>query len=434
MHQGKKDASRGTQIIFKEDFMKKGIILPICIFFLFLNFIFISCRQKEKIVEKQMIQISDKELQEKDAAEYKTREIRGKERTYLSLDFSRVEKPGSPDSFTQYFHLPPIRQYKTGTCWCFSTTSFLESELKRLGRAEVKLSEMHTVYWEYVEKARRFIKQKGKSFLGEGSEHNAVIARMKKYGAVRASDYSGLLQGQKEHDHSQLFQEVKKYLQFCKENDYWDEEKATSYIKSILNKYLGKPPETIDVEGQKMTPKEYLDNVLQFPLDDYVYFMSGKSIPFYTKGEYKVPDNWWHSKEYYNLPLDEFYQAIVKALKKGYTVALGGDVSEPGISGEDDLAIVPTYDIPQKLIDQDSREFRFFNRTSFDDHAIHAVGYKETSDHTWLLIKDSGSGAYRGQFKGYYFYRDDYLRLKMLSFMVHKDAVADLLAKFKEKQ
>ncbi len=412
----------------------KKFFIPIlfCALLIFLNFGLISCAQKEKVVEKQMIQISDKELQEKDVAIYKTKEVKGKKRTYFSFDFSRIEKPGSLEEFKPLFHFPPLRQGNTGTCWCFSTTSFLESEMKRMGKSEVKLSEIYTVYWEFVEKARRFIREKGNSYFQHGSEHNAVTARMKQYGAVRESDYSGLLPGHKEHDHDKLFGEINNYLQFCKVNEYWDEEKAISYVQSILNKYLGKPPETIEVDGQTMTPKEYLESVLRLPLDDYLCFISFKYLPFYTKGEYKVPDNWWHSQDYNNVPLDEFYEAIVKALKNGYTVALAGDVSEPGMSGEDDIAIVPTFDLPAKLIDQDSREFRFENRTSTDDHAIHIVGYKESGGHSWFLIKDSMGSAFQGKFEGYYFYRDDYLKLKMLAFMVHKDAVSELLEKFKK--
>jgi len=416
---------------FMEEIMKKaGIIFYFFIFLVSLNFILISCGQREKVIEKQMIQISDEELQERNTAIYKTREIRGKERKYLSLDFSRIEKPGSLEEFTQYFHFPPIRQYRTGTCWCFSTISFLESEMKRMGKMEVKLSEMYTVYLEFVEKARRFIKEKGNSYVSHGSEHDAVTARMKEYGTMRASDYTGLLPGQTEHNHGELLREITGYLKFCKENKYWEEEKAIAYVKSILNKHLGKPPDTIEVNGQTITPKEYLEKVLELPLDDYVSFMSLKSLPFYTKGEYKVPDNWWHSKEYHNVPLDDFFNAIVSAIQNGYTVNIGGDVSEPGINGENDIALVPTFDIPRKLIDQDCREFRFTNRTSTDDHAIHIVGYKEMGDYSWFLIKDSGGGAQRGQFKGYYFFRDDYIKLKMLSFMVHKDAVQELLKKF----
>ncbi len=415
-------------IEYMEDLMKKFRLL-FSLLFISIIFSLTSC-QKERVVEKQMIQMGAEELQQKNTVVYKTREIRGKERQYLSLDFSGIKKPASLEEFRQYFHFPPIRQHNTGTCWCFSTTSFLESEMKRMGKEPVKLSEMYTAYWEFVEKARRFIKEKGNSFFGHGSEHNAVIARMKQYGAVRASDYTGLLPGQTEHDHSKLYEEIRKYLQFCKDNAYWDGEKAVSYVRSILDKYMGKPPETIEVNGQTMTPKDYFGNMLKLPLDEYVCFMSFKAIPFYTMGEYKVPDNWWHSEDYHNVPLDDFFTAIGEALQKGYTVAIGGDVSEPGMSGEEDVALVPTFDIPGKLIDQDSREFRFENRTSTDDHAIHIVGYTETGDRAWFLIKDSGGSAYRGKFKGYYFYRDDYIRLKMLTFTVHKEAVAGLLEKF----
>jgi bleomycin hydrolase len=400
----------------------------------FINFSSISCTKQEETVQKTVIQIGEEEIQECSQAVYKTREFRGQERPYLSADFTGVSKPASLDEFTTYFHNPPIRQYWTGSCWCFATTSFLESELKRLGKGEIKLSEMFTVYWEYVEKARYFIKNKGDMHLGQGSEQNAVIERMKEYGAVPAEAYTGLLPGETEHNHGELFQEIRNYLTFCKENKYWDEEKAVQYVKEILNKYIGEPPETIEVEGQSMTPKEYLENMLQLPLDDYVTLMSLKSLPFYTQGEYKVPDNWWHSDVYYNVPLDVFYKVIVDALEKGYTVALGGDVSEPGKSGEEKIAIVPCYDIPFKLINQDSREFRFSNRTTSDDHAIHVVGMTEINDHDWFLIKDSGRSAHSGEFKGYSFLREDYVMLKMLTFMVHKDVVSDILTEFEPSE
>jgi len=402
--------------------------------FLAFSMSFFGCAQDEKIVEKKVLQIGDREFADKNEVVYKTREFRGRERTYLATDLSQIEKPGSVDEFTQHFHLPPIQQFRTGTCWCFAATSLLESELQRLGEGEFKLSEMFTVYWEFVEKAREYIRTKGEMYLGHGSEHNAVFRQMKKYGAVPASAYSGLLEGQTEHDHGPLFSELENYLKFCKDNEYWDEEKAVSYVKGILDKHLGPPPETVEVFGEKMTPREYLEKVLKLNLDDYVSLMSFKYLPFYAKGEFKVPDNWWHSEDYHNVPLDEFYAALVSALKDGYTVALGGDISEPGISGDEDIAILPSFDTIAPLIDQDSREFRYSNRTSTDDHAIHAVGIKELGDHTWFLIKDSGGSAHRGQHKGYYLYRDDFVKLKMLCLTVHKDAAADLLSKISEQE
>jgi len=357
------------------------------------------------------------------------KEINGRER--LTLDFSTIERPKTHEEFKSVFHLPPVRQDTTGTCWCFSSTSFFESELKRLGKEPIKLSEMFTVYHEYLDKCRRFIQEKGNSLVSEGSQNNAVVIQYKKFGAVRASDYNGLLNGSTSHDHRELVKEIESYLDYIKKNNYWDEEKALEYIKLILNKHLGKPPETINVDGKNITPKEYMEKYLQLPLDDYVLFMSTKSIPFYTKGEYKVPDNWWHCKEYHNVPLDEFYNAIKNAIINGYSLTLAGDVSEPGLNSNEDIAIIPTFDVLPENINQDSREFRFSNRTTTDDHGIHLVGYKKIGKDDWFLIKDSGGTGWRGEEKGYIFYRGDYIKLKMLAFMVHKDAVKDLLKKFK---
>lgn len=422
--------------------MKKSKdLLLSSLFIVFLVFPLAGCRPKEKVVERKVVQIGGQDLQAKDEVIYKSQKYKGpdgkeKEYTYPSLDFSRVEKPVSFREFTRAFYLPPISQGGTGTCWCFSSTSFLESELKRLGKPEVKLSEMYSVYWEFVEKARRYIREKGNSLFYDGSENNAVIRQMKAHGAVRESDYSGLLGGATKHNHGPVDKEMNDYLDFCKKNGYWDEEKAVDYIRSILNKHLGAPPKSIDVDGKKITPQQYLADVLQLPLDDYVAFMSFKEAPFYTKAELNVPDNWWHSKDYHNVPLDDFYRGILNAVKNEYTVAIGGDISEIGNTGggNERIAVIPSFDLPQVFIDQDSREFRFKNSTTTDDHAVHIVGYKEMGDHTWFLIKDSlGGGKEESEMKGLYFMRDDYIKLKVLSFMVHKDAVKDLLDKFPEE-
>jgi len=367
-----------------------------------------------------------------DRALYITEEKKGKSRQKFTMDFSRIKRPKSIDDFTQLTHLPPVPQDTTGTCWCFSTISFLESELARIGKTPVKLSEIYIVYWEYVEKVRRFVQEKGESLLGQGSEHNAVLRQMKAHGLVRRSDYTGLIAGRTGHNHSPLFREIRSYLNYLKKNDIWDENQAVEYTKLILNKHLGKPPEIIEVDGKKITPLEYMTDVLGLNPDDYVSFISFMYAPFYQKAEFKVPDNWWHSKDYYNLPLNEFYNTIVDAVKHGYTVALGGDTSEIGKNGNEDIAIIPSFDIPGRYINQYAREFRYKNRTSTDDHAIHLIGYKKLGKHSWFLIKDSGRSARRGKFKGYYMFRDDYVKLKILNFMVHRDAVKNVLKKMKK--
>ncbi|RKY88868.1 peptidase C1 [candidate division KSB1 bacterium] len=360
----------------------------------------------------------------------KRKEEERKAAKILRFDFVGVKKPASPEVFKSAFHFPPVPQYRTGTCWCFSTTSFLESEVARLTGQKIKLSEMHTVYYEYLEKVRRYVQERGDSEVGQGSEANAVTRIWKKYGVVPKEVYSGLVGDDKRYDHTRMFGEIKNYLRYINTHNYWDEQEVIATVKIILNKYMGAPPTSFEYHGKRMTPLEFLHNVLKLNPDDYVSVMSTLSIPFYTKGEYKVPDNWWHSADYYNVPLDEWYGIIKKAVKNGYTVAIGGDVSEPGYNGFEDAAIIPDFDIPQEYINQDSREFRFYNKTSTDDHGVHLVGYTRIGDHDWFLIKDSARSSRHGKFKGYYFYRDDYIKLKMLTFMVHKDVMKDILKKF----
>ena len=119
---------------------------------------------------------------------------------------------------------------------------------------------------------------------------------------------------------------------------------------------------------------------------------------------------------------------IKSSIKNGYSMSIGGDVSESGYSSKYDIAMVPSFDIPSQYIDENARQFRFSNGTTTDDHAIHLIGYKvDENDDWWFLNKDSGSGCRNGRFPGYYFYHEDYVKLKMMTFTIHKDAVKEIL-------
>ncbi len=352
----------------------------------------------------------------------------------LRFDFRNVNKPSSPEAFKAPFHYPPVPQYYTGTCWCFCTTSFMESEIKRLTGKEIKLSEIYTVYWEYVEKARGYIQKRGNQIFAQGGESDGLFIIWEKYGVVPLKEYSGLTGGTDKHNHKMLQAEIMDYFGLVKKTGVWDEEINIAHIRVILDKYLGKPPEKFSYKGKKITPLKFFKDILKVNTDDYIQVMSTLSEPFYLAGEFDVVDNWRPTKTYYNLPLDEFYERIKMAAKKGYTVCIGGDVSEPGYNGFEDAAIIPDFDIPQEYINQDSREFRINNKTTSDDHGIHLVGYMEKDGRDWFLIKDSARSSRHGDFHGYYFYRDDYIKMKMLTYSVHKDIMKDLEDKFEEAE
>ena len=357
-----------------------------------------------------------------------------KSKKRFKMDFTGMDIPNSTDLYTRYWSTPPISQGNTNTCWSYSTTSFLESEVYRLYKKEVKLSEMHTVYYEYIERAKEYVKMKGTSAFAEGSEANAVTRMWKKYGIVPESDYTGMLPGQTIQNHAVMYEELLTYLKSIKTANNWNEEIVVATVKSILNSYMGEPPTIITVDGKQITPLAYLNTVIKINPDDYISLMSLMENTYYTKAEYDVPDNWWNSADYYNVPLDVFMSIVKSAIKKGYTMAIGGDVSEPGYESEMQVGIVPTFDIPSAYIDENARQFRFSNESTTDDHGIHIVGYYEKDGITWFLIKDSGAGS-RNAGKdsknfGYYFYHEDYIKLKMMNIMVHKDMVKDVLKKF----
>jgi bleomycin hydrolase len=196
---------------------------------------------------------------------------------------------------------------------------------------------------------------------------------------------------------------------------------------------MSAPPTEFYFEGAKYSPKDFLNNYLKLKLDDYVDILSYMQQPYYQQVEYEVEDNWWHSKDYYNVPLNVYMDALKNAIRNGYTMVIGGDVSEAGYDPWHKVGVVPTFDIPSEYIDENARQFRFSNGTTTDDHGIHLVGYMEKDGKDWYLIKDSGSGSRNTGDKGYYFYHEDYVKLKIIDFMVHKDAVENILKKFKEQ-
>jgi len=365
----------------------------------------------------------------RDIQEYESSKKQQKTQKYFSVDFSGKSFPTNPDKYTQQLHNPPISQGRTGTCWSFSSTSFMESDIYRNTGMKVKLSEMYTVYYEYVERAKYFVDHRGEMNFGEGSEVNATPGIIKLYGAVPGYAYTGKLKGQKAFDHKAMVAEMESYLENVRRNNIWDKDEVVDNIKSIMNHYMGTPPKTFEHNGKEVTPVDFAKNVLKIVPNDYYSFMSTEAIRYGERGELEVPDNWWHSTDYYNVSLDDFVSVFKNALKKGFTVAFCGDVSEPGYDRYAEVGIIPSFDIPSEFIDADAREMRFRNGSTSDDHCMHVVGYLEKDDGWWFLIKDSSSSGFDGEHKGYIFLNEDYIKLKVLAVMVHKDGAREVLDK-----
>ncbi len=408
---------------------------------LLLPFVLISQNKKDKAVFKEYDKgesyYYNSILKDVRFQENKTKTTKPYKR--LKIDVNNKEFPNKVDLYkNQVWHQKPISQGNAGSCWCYSTTSFMESEVYRIHKKKVDLSEIYTVYWEYVEKAKSFISSRGKTIFEQGSESNAVTKLYKKHGIVPYEAYTGLLNNRKFHSHEKMYTEMNKFLKSIKKQNAWDEEATLSTIKSIMNHYIGEPPTKISIEGKEYTPKEYLSNVLKLNMDDYIEILSYMQEPYYTKCSYDVPDNWWNSEDYYNVPLDEYMKVVKSSIKNGYSYVIGGDVSEAGLissKGDPQIGVIPSFDIPSNHINESARQFRFSNKTTTDDHGMQVVGSYEEDGTTWYLIKDSSSGSRNNDENakefGYYFFHEDYIKLKIMEFTIHKDAVKDILKKFK---
>jgi bleomycin hydrolase len=345
----------------------------------------------------------------------------------FSYDFTHIDAPKNIQDYELYWHSIPVSQGRSGTCWAYSAVSMLESEVYRLYGKRVKLSEMFVVYYEYVERAEHFVKARGETFIGQGSENNAIIRIMRNYGLMPFSEYSGLMDGKAFNNHSDLFKEYYEYLTMVKNTGMWDKDVVISNVKAILNKHLGEPPQSFKADGNIYTASSYLTDYLKLNPSAYFSFMSTIEYNFNEKHELVEDDNWWFGKDYYNIELIDFMNLFHKAIANGYTISLCGDVTESGYDKHSELAIIPSYDIPAEYIDANARQFRLANQTTIDDHCIHVVGYIEHNGEFWYLIKDSNSGAFDGANKGYRFYHQDYIKLKMIHFMIHVDPAREIL-------
>ena len=341
-------------------------------------------------------------------------------------------------------------QYRSGTCWCFSTLSFLESEaIKAKGIKDPALypdfSEMFVVRRSYAQRARKFVRLDGKLNFAVGSDAGDVLEVAKAYGLVDQKAYSGLQYGYDLPVQGELDAVLKGYVEAVVKNP---NRKLTAVwpkgLEGILDAYMGQVPETFTVNGVTYTPESYRD-AQGLNLDDYISFTSFTHHPFYTTFAIEVEDNWRWTPSW-NVPLDEFMAIIDNAINNGYTVAWGGDVSEPGFtrnglailvdteakatSGSDQERWVgkaedkPAEKAAVKEIEvtQENRQLWFDEKTSTDDHGMHLYGIaKDQNGNKFYLIKNSWGES--GEYKGIWYMSEQFCKGKALNILVNKKAV-----------
>lgn len=345
---------------------------------------------------------------------------------------------------------PVKNQASTGTCWCFAGTSFLESELIRMGKPVYDLSEMFTVRNAYLEKAMRYFRFQGNTNFGQGGQGHDVMLMIDKYGMVPESAYNGLQYGSESHAHGEMAAGLQGYLESINKSRSLTPVWPEAYT-AIVETYLGKAPEKFTYEGKEYTPKSFTTALGVNP-KDYVELTSYQAYPFYQQVELEIPDNWTHSR-YYNVPLNDLTETMQYALKNGYTIAWDGDCSEKGFNHGNGLAILPTDQpedmsgtdrerwqklsdaekkdqmysfvspVPEMVVNDKNRQEAFDKRQTTDDHLMHLTGMLKDQNGTIYYKTKNSWGESRNPFGGYLYMSEPFCQMKTVSIMVHKDAI-----------
>ena len=349
---------------------------------------------------------------------------------------------------------PVKNQASTGTCWCFAATSFMESELLRMGKGEYDLSEMFIVRQKYWNQLEDNYYRRGNGNVGQGSLSHTWKNAFKQVGIVPEEVYHGINYDSDRHNHNEMVS----YINALGSTAVKKRHRSPEYYKLVnhlFDTWLGELPDKFTYQGKEYTAQTFAAS-LGLNMDDYVELTSFTHKPYYEMFAPEVPDN-WENERMYNLPLDELMQVTDHALMNGYTVCWDGDVSEKGFSFKNGVAINPVLKKVEDLSGTDRARFEKLNREeqkemleeafkfekpcpevkvtpevrqagyeSFkttDDHLMHLTGIVKDQNGTKYYITKNSWGTERNKFGGYLNMSESYVRAKTVNIMVHKDAL-----------
>ncbi|MCB9262305.1 MAG: aminopeptidase [Flavobacteriales bacterium] len=345
----------------------------------------------------------------------------------VGISFGYAQQPNLPKDYSivKFCGATEVKsQDNTGTCWSFSTSSFIESEvLKKTGK-HIDLSEMFTVRNIYLEKAIKYIRYHGTCNFSQGSLAHDVFNSYKKYGMMPESAYSGL-NGKAKHNHQLLEKELKNYLdsviKIGEIDPHWNEG-----FSVILDKYLGVVNPVFEFDGKSYNARTFADEVLGLDLTDYIGLTSFLHHPFSQNMVVEVPDN-FSDGEYYNVPLNSFQKMVDNALNAGYSIEWDGDVSEVGFDRKNSFARFYNDTISAKSnmetpASAELRQALFDNYKTTDDHLMHIVGLVSgPNKEKYYLVKNSWGN--KSGFDGYLLMSETYFLMKTVSIYLNSEAI-----------
>lgn len=348
-------------------------------------------------------------------------------------------------------------QNRSSTCWSFSSLGFFESELLRMGKGTYDLSEMFLVHKTMEDRAVMAVRMHGDTSYSPGGSFYDCIYCMENYGMVpqSAMPAPGTLYGDTLPNHNELDALAGGYVKaitggnFKKLSPVWKKG-----LTDIYDNYIGKCPEKFTYKGKEYTPKSFMAS-LGLNMDDYISITSYTHHPFYKQFSVEVQDNWRQGLSY-NLPLNEMMEVMDNAIKNGYTIAWGADVSEDGFT-RDGIGVCPDVKkdlsaqgtdmarwtglpaaekrkrltkapMPEITVTQELRQEGYDNWTTTDDHGMQIYGIaKDQNGKEYYMVKNSwGTNS---KYKGIWYVSKAFAAYKTMNFVINKHALPKDIAK-----
>ena len=354
-------------------------------------------------------------------------------------------------------------QNRSGTCWDYSTLSFFEAEILKATGKTYDLCESFVANKDYMDRAVQVVRLHGDCQFAQGGSAYDVYYVLKNYGICPedAMPFPGSLYGDSLNNFNEFFGQLEPYvagIARSKANKISSQWKVG--LQGILDAYLGKCPESFIYQGKKYTPKSFAAS-LGLNWDNYVSITSYSHKPYYTQYAVEVQDNWRNPLSW-NLPMEDMARIIENAIMNGYTVAWGGDVSEPGftrkglayfydtkkmesLSGSDMarwLKMSPAKrtnlvdslgcTVPELEPTAEQRQQRFDNWELTDDHGMLIYGIaKDQNGKEYYMVKNSWGET--GDYKGTWYMTKNFIIANTMDYMVNKNAIPkDILKKIED--
>ena len=354
-------------------------------------------------------------------------------------------------------------QNRSGTCWDYSTLSYFESEILKATGKTYDLCEAFVANKTYMDRAVQVVRLHGDCQFSQGGSAYDVLHVLRNQGICpeEAMPFPGSLYGDSLNNFNEFFGQLEPYVAgIAKSTANKISSQWKVGLQGILDAYLGQCPEKFTYEGKEYTPKSFAAS-LGLNFDDYVTITSYSHHPYYTQYAVEVQDNWRNPLSW-NLPMEDMARILENAVMNGYTVAWGGDVSEPGftrkglayfvdtkkaegLSGSDMarwLKLSPAKrtnlidslgcKVPELEPTAEQRQQRFDNWELTDDHGMLIFGIaKDQHGKEYYMVKNSWGET--GDYKGIWYMTKNYIVANTMDFMVNKNAIpADILQKMIE--